>query len=487
MNQSNNRVKIGIIGAGPAGLSAAYQLTKIGYEVQVFEASGEVGGMSKSIELWGHIVDLGPHRFFSNDPKINAVWLELVKEDYKLVNRLTRIYYKGIFFHYPLKPFETLWKLGIFQGILCVSSFIKQLIFPIKRDGSFENWVIGKFGNRLYQIFFKTYSEKLWGISGKKLDEDFAAQRIKKFDFFAAIKARFGVRKKVEHQTLADVFAYPIEGTGMLYNRMAAFIIEHGGKIHLKQAVNRIGFIEDEKIQLECGNQQNMVFDKIISSMPLTHLVSILPKVPVAIQDLTKQLRFRNTILVYIKIKESHLFPDNWIYIHDSNVKTGRITNFSNWVPELKKDSDFTILCLEYWANNEDKIWTDNEDELVLLAQRELIKMGIVKAQSILDGCTIKIPRCYPIYDIGYKKKLTQIEEYLSGIQQLSVIGRYGAFKYNNQDHSILMGILAAENIAFGKSHDLWKVNTDYDVYQENANVMASGLLRNEVKGEVIE
>jgi protoporphyrinogen oxidase len=469
-------LKIGIIGAGPAGLTAAYQLIKFGYEVHIFEASGQVGGLSKSIDLWGQKVDLGPHRFFSNDPKVNAIWLEVVKNDFRWVNRLTRIYYNNQFFHYPLKPIETLSKLGIIQGFLCFGSYLKQQVISQKDQGSFESWVIRRFGQKLYSIFFKTYSEKLWGISGKELDEDFAAQRIKKIDFFEILKGIFQAINKVKHPTLVEAFSYPTGGTGMVYERMADFIKEKGGEIYLNQPVNRLLLLDNGGLSIELNNGETCACDKVVSTMPLTLLLLSLPSVPPIVREAALQLKFRNTILVYLRVDKSHIFPDNWIYVHDPKLKTGRVTNFSNWVPELLQDTDHTILCLEYWANEEDDLWKFDQEQLIALGKEEMANTGLVDLKDIKEGQVIRIPRCYPIYKKGYKSYLREIQTFLSGINHLSVIGRYGSFKYNNQDHSILMGMLAAENIAFGKKHDLWKVNTDYGIYQEDAKLVKVGL-----------
>lgn len=471
-----SKKKIAVIGAGPAGITAAYQLTKSGCEVHLFEASSSVGGLSKTIELWNQKVDLGPHRFFSNDAKVNKLWLEVVGRDYKMVDRLTRIYYKKKFYYYPLKPFDALFKLGIGTAFVCVMSYMKQRIAPTKQDGSFETWVIGRFGYKLYSIFFKTYSEKLWGISCKDLDEDFAAQRIKKLSLFEAIKNAVFKGKKNKHKTLVDQFAYPLEGTGSVYLRMQNFINENGGKVLLNTPVQSVNKIGESASSLTLVNGDTLDFDHIISSMPITHLVKNLPDVPQEIIEANQQLKFRNTILVYLKIEGENVFPDNWLYVHASDLEMGRITNFSNWVPEINNNEKSTIVALEYWSYDSDKIWNDSDENLIALAKSEMQKTGLVGNLKITDGHVIKIPKCYPVYGRGYKEPLQKVENFLSQIKNLSVIGRYGAFKYNNQDHSILMGLLAAENISSGTKHNLWEINTDYEEYQEKSTITATGL-----------
>lgn len=473
MNQTK---KIAVIGAGPAGLTAAYALTKKGYSVDVYEASSEVGGLSKTIDLWNQKVDLGPHRFFSNDTKVNQLWLEVVGEDYKMVDRLTRIYYKKKYYYYPLKPFDALKKLGLGTAFLCVLSYFKERIVPVKKNGSFETWVIGRFGYKLYSIFFKTYSEKLWGISCKELDEDFAAQRIKKLSLFKAVWNAMFSGGKTKHKTLVDQFAYPLEGSGMVYNRMQNRINENGGTVHLKTPIEKVNCVNGqvESVTLKDGSVKD--YDHIISSMPITHLVQNMSEVPEEVITANAELKFRNTILVYLKIEGQNVFPDNWLYVHSNDLKMGRITNFCNWVPEINQGQNSTIVVAEYWAYNQDEIWNETEENLIELGKTELRKTGLIKDLEISEGHVIKIPKCYPVYSKGYKEPLKKVESYLTSIKGLSVIGRYGAFKYNNQDHSILMGLLAAENIAENKKNNLWEINTDYEDYQEKSTITKTGL-----------
>ena len=457
-------------------MTAAYQLAKAGYPVDVYEASDQVGGLSKTIDLWNQKVDLGPHRFFSNDNKINQVWLEVVGKDYRMVDRLTRIYYKKKFYYYPLKPFDALFKLGIGTAFVCVLSYFKQRIAPVKQNGSFETWVTARFGYKLYSIFFKTYSEKLWGISCQDLDEDFAAQRIKKLSLFEAVKNALFKSKKNKHKTLVDQFAYPIGGTGMVYDRMKNFVEQHGGNVYLQTPVKRVVKDHQTVTGIVLQDEAFIAYDHVISSMPITHLVKNLDQVPQEIIEANAQLKFRNTILVYLEINGEKVFPDNWLYVHASDLEMGRVTNFSNWVPEINNGEKSTIVVLEYWSYDEDAIWAKSDTELITLATSEMKKTGLVQGMEINAGHVVKLPRCYPVYQRGYKVPLKKVEDYLSGINHLSVIGRYGAFKYNNQDHSILMGVLAAENIIEGKNNNLWSINTDYEEYQEKSTITAAGL-----------
>ncbi len=470
-------MKVAVIGAGPAGMTAAYVLAKKGIDVELFEASDQVGGMARTIDLWDQKVDIGPHRFFSNDIRVNKLWLEVAGNDYEMVDRLTRIYYKGKFFYYPLKPFNALLNLGPFKAVSCLFSYLKEKASPTKPDGSFENWVTSRFGRQLFEIFFKTYSEKLWGISCKELDEDFAAQRIKKLSLFEAIKNAFIGNRGNKHKTLVDQFAYPVEGTGMIYSRMADLMVENGGKLFLKTPVKMVHTENQvaKAITLEDGTYKE--YDHIISSMPLTLLVNRLPEAPQVVKDSVNSLKFRDTLLVYLKVEEKDTFPDNWLYVHSPDLRMGRVTNFRNWVPTLYGKDDTTILVLEYWCYRDtDDFWKWSDEKLIDLAKKEIRQTGLIGDAEISDGSIFRIPRCYPVYDQGYKKRLEPVEEYLKTVDKLSVIGRYGAFKYNNQDHSILMGLLSAQSIADGEEHNLWQINTDYDTYQESSVITKTGL-----------
>lgn len=471
-----SKKKVAVIGAGPAGITAAYELAKAGVEVHVYEAGPRVGGLAQTIELWGQKVDIGPHRFFSNDTRVNKLWLEVAGKDYKMVDRLTRIYYKKKFFYYPLKPFDALFKLGIGTATVCMASYMKERVSPTKPDGSFETWVTSRFGKKLYSIFFKTYTEKLWGIPCHELDADFAAQRIKKLSLWEAVKNAVVGGKGNKHKTLVDQFAYPTGGTGMIYERMEQFVNANGGKVILNSPVKRVLTQNGGAIAVELENGSTEKYDETISSMPFSLMVSRLPDVPDTIREKVNALTYRNTIIVFLNVEAKNLFPDNWLYVHASDLQMGRITNFRNWVPEINCGKDSSIIAIEYWCYNEDQMWNDSNEKLIELGTQELLKTGLIGNAKISDGFVYKIPRCYPVYSRGYKDNLKPVEDYLTTLKNLHVIGRYGAFKYNNQDHSILMGLMAAENIVKGTNHNLWEINTDYEDYQEKSTITATGL-----------
>jgi len=461
-----------VIGAGPAGLTAAYRLTAAGKSVCVLEASDAVGGMARTIPLWGQLVDIGPHRFFSKDRRINELWLEIAGRDYDMIERLTRIYYKNRFYNYPLKPLNAFLNLGPFESGRCLASYLRERLSPAPLEDNFESWVVSRFGRRLFDIFFKTYSEKLWGVPCTEIHSDFAAQRIKKFSLQEALKTAF-FGNRGQHATLADRFAYPHGGTGRIYEKMRERVIAAGGEVHCSTPVHSvIPGLEEASIRLENGATVNA--GEVISTMPLTQLVLRLTDAPEAVKHSAAQLKFRNTILVYVEVEDSP-FPDNWIYMHSPQLRVGRVTNFSNWGESIRVGRKATILALEYWANFEDADWRQPDDWWAELGARECVAAGFAPAGKVERTHVVRIPRCYPVYTRDYKTHLTPVVEYLRTVPHLHPIGRYGAFKYNNQDHSILMGILIAENLASGAQHDLWDVNTDYE-YQESSTITESGI-----------
>ncbi len=477
---NKNKKRVAVVGAGPAGLTAAYKLVKAGVAIDIYEADQSVGGMAKTISLWGQFVDLGPHRFFSSDPRVNRLWLKLVGSDYSMVNRITRIYYKKTFFDYPLKALNVLRGLGMLESIRCVVSYFFSKFVPAQeKKKTFESWVINRFGKRLFEIFFKSYSEKLWGISCKELDADFAAQRIKKLSFFEAVKSSLTGVSNSKHKTLVDEFAYPHYGAGLVYERMAKEITENNGQLRLKTFVKSVASgYGTLKPQVELATGEIIKYDHIISTMPITLLVQQM-KAPIEVINHAKALKFRNTILVYLLVEDDETFPDQWIYVHSTKLTMGRITNFRNWVPSINCNKTDTILCLEYWCYDFEDIWVETDKNLIALATKEIYQTKLVANGKVKNGSVVRISKCYPVYSLGYKEHLRPIEKFLSQQQGISVIGRYGAFKYNNQDHSILMGLLAAENILQKAGHNLWELNTDYE-YQESSKITATGLIVNE-------
>ncbi|MCX7697408.1 MAG: NAD(P)-binding protein [Bacteroidales bacterium] len=462
--------KIAIIGAGPAGSTAAYYLSKHqkkhSFQIDIYEPSPYVGGMAATIELWQQKADLGPHRFFSYDPIVNQLWDECVDGKFAYVKRKTRIYYKGKFFHYPLQASDIVTKLNPIETTEALFSYLVQKIKPSQDLDTFDSWVIHQFGKKLYKTFFKTYTEKLWGIPCHELDADFAKQRIKKFSLSEAIKSILFPSTKKRHKTLAEKFKYPLQGSGQVYEFMINYALHHGANFYPFK-VKKIETHNHQATGIFTEKGDFIPYDHVISSMPITDLINAIDDIPTEIKRLASKLRFRNTILVYLLIDNNHLFDDQWIYVHDERLLCGRITNFRNWVPTLYGGNPYTILAMEYWCFDEDKIWLANDEELIQLASTEIVKTNLVQFSQILDGKVIRLAKSYPVYFAGYKKILASIKDYFQFIDNLQLIGRYGSYKYNNQDHSILMGIKAAENIIYNARHDLWNINTDYDTYLE--------------------
>ncbi len=463
-----------ILGAGPAGLAAAYSLTQQGQRVVVVERDSQVGGLAKSFEYKGFILDYGPHRFYTKLAPVLQLWNQVLQEEQVTVNRLTRIYYGGKYFSYPLKAKQVLLALGWLENLRIISSYFIARLFPKRNPNNFAEWVTDKFGRRLFEIFFEGYTEKLWGIPCKDISADWAAQRIKGLSLIkAARNAIFGNDGKVK--TLIDQFQFPRLGSGQLYEKIIDYLQENHQIVLLNTEVVRVHHDNFKVTHITLKNrhtqeEKTVSCRSVISSIPITHLMQqIESPPPCEVINAAKSLKFRNTILVYLIVNSSDLFPDNWLYINDPRVQLGRVTNFANWSPALLPNTEKTPLCCEYWCNFEDDLWHCPEDELRIKAEQELRKIGLLQQEQVIDGLVIRLPRTYPIYAGNYKTALAEIISYLQGFKNLQVIGRYGAFKYNNQDHSLFMGILAAENIMTPNKHDLWAVNSDSE-YVEEAN-----------------
>lgn len=461
-----------IIGAGPAGLSAAYALSKEGKRVQVYESSPVVGGMCRSIDLFDQRVDLGPHRFFSSNARVNKLFDEVLEEDYEWIDRLTRIYFDEKFFNYPLKLSNVLRNLSPLTVAQVITDYFHQKLQNNPEPQTFEDWVVQRFGKKLYTLFFENYTYKLWGIPGSRIDADWAAQRIKKLSLGEAVISALRRNSGNKHKTLVDRFKYPITGTGQLYESMSQEIRGAGGKIHLDCPVETVCIEKSKYVGVRLKNGDFKAGRHCISSMPITLLVKNLPHVPEEVEQAISQLYFRNTILVYLELQGHDYFPDNWIYVHSPKVKHGRITNFRNWSKGLHQNNPNTILCLEYWAFEDEELWKAEDDILVDQAFKELKKLNLIKnKEPKLRSKVVKIPKCYPVYEKGYQKNIKIIRDFLNTIEGLHLVGRYGSFKYNNQDHSIEMGLTAADIILGRSSASLWDINSD-DVYQEEGKAV---------------
>ncbi len=466
--------KIGIIGAGPAGLTAAYELAKAGQDVIVFEADPKyVGGISRTESYKGFLFDIGGHRFFSKSKEVEDFWTEILADDLLDRPRSSRIYYNKQFFSYPLVATEALTKLGVIESALCVLSYFKAKMFPVKNPVNFEDWVINEFGERLYNIFFKTYTEKVWGIPCKEISADWAAQRIKGLSLSSAIKNALIKPKKTGDKdkiikTLIDTFRYPKYGPGMMWEVCARKCTEMGVQIRMNEGVNHVSKEGDTwTLSTTQGNHVGG-FDYILSSTAMAQLVPFIsPKVATPALEAASQLKYRDFITVVLILKDQNKFDDNWIYIHDPSVKVGRVQNFKSWSPYMVPDPSMACYGLEYFCFEGDGMWTASDKTLIALGKKEIEQIGLAKAVDITDGYVVRQKKAYPVYDHFYAQHIETIKSELQQYKGLYLMGRNGMHKYNNQDHSMMTAMLAAKNIIAGEElFDLWNVNQDAEYHE---------------------
>jgi len=457
-----------IIGAGPAGLTAAYELVKNGIKPIIFEKGDKVGGISRTETYKGYHFDIGGHRFFTKVEEVQQLWLEVLGNEFIKVPRLSRIYYRGKYYNYPLSLFNTLSNLGVFESFLILLSYLQAKLQPNPVEENLEQWVINRFGKRLYKTFFKTYTEKVWGIPCNEIQAEWAAQRIKGLSLKKAItNALFGTNNT---KTLIKEFDYPVLGPGMMWQKFQAAVESKGGQVDLNSGVVRLEHNSkriERVIVKQDGKLVSIAGDHFISSMPIATLIQCLdPLPPDTVLQAARKLNYRDFLIVALVVNREHLFPDNWIYIHSPEVKVGRIQNFKNWSAAMVPDPSKTCLGMEYFCTKGDGVWTMSDTELLDLATIELAKLGLANAADVEDGVIIRQPKAYPVYDHEYRRHLKVIQDYLAIFENLQTTGRNGMHRYNNQDHSMLTGWLAAKNI-LGENHDLWEVNTERSYYEE--------------------
>ncbi len=469
--------RIAIIGAGPAGLTAAYLLTKDGQDVTVFEKDPEyVGGISRTESYKGYHFDIGGHRFFSKSKEVEDFWTEILGDEMLERPRSSRIYYNNQFFSYPLVAFEALRKLGIIESGLCVLSYLKAKAFPIKNPANFEDWVTNQFGKRLFNIFFKTYTEKVWGIPCNEISADWAAQRIKGLSLSSAIwNALFKPSKKAGDKdkvikTLIDSFRYPKMGPGMMWEVCAQKAMANGLRLEMNCGVQQINYQQGSWSVLTSRGELTG-FDYVLSSAPMRELVaSVQPAFNAPVLQAAASLGYRDFLTVVLICRDEDAFSDNWIYIHDPSVKVGRIQNFKSWSPYMVPDPQMACYGLEYFCFEGDGLWTSSNEALIELAKKEIEKIGLTKSSAVVDGYVVRQPKAYPVYDQDYKERVELIRQAIKEYPGLYLVGRNGMHKYNNQDHSMMTAMLAAKNIIAGKEvYDLWDVNEDAE-YHEGGN-----------------
>lgn len=457
-----------VLGAGPAGLTAAICALDLNKSTLVIESTNQFGGISKTVQTDGWRFDLGGHRFFTKVTRVEEFWKRiLAPEDFLKRPRLSRIFYREKFFDYPLKPLNALFGLGPVETVRCISSFVWVKVRPPRDQSHFEGWVTARFGKRLYEIFFKTYTEKVWGISTTQLSSAWAAQRIKNLSLTSAILNAFGISGKSKIVTLIDSFDYPRLGPGMMWEKCAEMVRDNArGEIKVDEIPLRISK-KSEMIEIET-DKATYLTHSVISTIPLSELPRVLECTNGKVLDAAADLKYRDFLTVGLIIEGEETFPDNWIYIHSPDVKIGRIQNFRSWSPDLVKPG-FTFLGLEYFVNIGDKLWNSSDDELISLGTRELNLLGIVDQNRIKGGYVVRVPKAYPVYDETYAASVELISDWLQlEWPRVHAVGRNGMHRYNNQDHSMLTAMLAVENAFSGANHDLWSVNVD-DEYHETS------------------
>jgi protoporphyrinogen oxidase len=468
-----NSSPVVIVGGGPAGLTVAYELMKHDIKSVILEKANKVGGISRTEVYKGYRFDIGGHRFFTKVSEVQAVWQEILGDDFIQVPRLSRIYYKGKFYDYPLSLFKTLKNLGPLQSFLILISYLKaklrKLLNPSFEPETFEEWVTNNFGERLYRIFFKTYTEKVWGIPCNQIRAEWAAQRIQNMSLKQAVmNAAFGNQNA---KSLIKKFDYPRLGPGMMWERCQEILEAKGSPVHLNTEVVRVER-EGKRIIKVVAKEGNSTFEltgeNFINSMPISALVHRLcPAPPDYVLAAARGLKYRDFLIVSLIINREHLFPDNWLYIHSPEFRVGRIQNFKNWSPEMVPDASKTCLGMEYFCSEGDDLWSMSDSKLIELASQEIIKLNLgVKPGDVEDGCVIRQYKAYPVYDGEYRKHLQVLQDYIQTFENLQTVGRNGMHRYNNQDHSMLTALLAAKNI-LGENHDLWNVNVERS-YHEN-------------------
>jgi protoporphyrinogen oxidase len=460
-----------IIGAGPAGLTAAYELSKHGRTGIILEADAVVGGIARTVERDGYRFDIGGHRFFTKVSQIEKLWDEMLGKPMLDRPRMSRIYYGGKFYDYPLKATNALKNMGLINAASCMASYGLARLRPNPHPQNYEEWVTNQFGAKLFNMFFKSYTEKVWGIPCREIGADWAAQRIKGLSLGEAVRnALFGQKKNGIVKTLIDTFRYPRLGPGQLWEACAKTLQSRSWEIRMETRAQSIG-LEGGKIRsvttrTRTGQTEILAASHVFSSMPLRTLLEIMtPPPPPAVLSAAKQLSYRDFLTVVLVIDNPEVFPDNWIYIHAPEVRMGRIQNFKSWSPEMVPDATKSCLGLEYFVNEGDDLWTMQDEDLIQLGYRELQQIGLANGK-LVKGYIVRMPKAYPVYDTGYQGRLDTIRSFVETIPNLFCIGRNGQHRYNNQDHSMATAIIAARNVALGEDRDPWAVNEDAEYHE---------------------
>lgn len=462
------------MGAGPAGLTAAKLLSDRGVPCEVFERDSQVGGLAKTVQYKGYRFDVGGHRFFTKSSWVHSFWKEILGDHFMRVPRLSRIYYNGKFFLYPLRAWNALSRLGFLRSLHVLLSYLRVKIFPLENDEYFEPYVINHFGRLLYYLFFRTYTEKVWGIPCTELRAEWAAQRIKGLSLLSvALHALSPKNKNVK--SLIEEFHYPVHGPGMMWEKAQKLVEGRGNPVHLNTPVVRLYHddrrIAEAEVHTHLGPRR-ISATHFLSSVPLQQLIHMLePAPPDPVLKAASSLRYRDFITVNLIINQASLFPDNWIYVHTAHTRVARIQNYKNWSAAMVRDPNTTALGMEYFCFEGDDLWNRSSEKLIELAKKELEFLRLARADEVVDGFVFKVTKAYPMYDGDYRTFVSMIRSYLAQFENLQSMGRNGLHRYNNQDHSMVCARDAVENL-FGANHDVWEVNTDSE-YQEEIRVSA--------------
>jgi protoporphyrinogen oxidase len=470
MLNDKTRRHVVIIGAGPAGLTAAYELSRHHISSIVLEQHPIVGGHARTEQFKGFHFDIGGHRFFTKVDVVQRLWEDVLNDAFITVPRLSRIYYRNTFFHYPLKLWNVLRGLGLMESIAILLSYVQAQLFPQREEKNLEQWIVNRFGQRLYRTFFKSYTEKVWGMPCADIGADWAAQRIKGLSLLSAVRSALSSSNGNRIKTLIEKFQYPRLGPGMMWETVGKLVEARGSRIELQVEVVRIHRTDHhvESVTIRRGSQEEVLTGTdFISSMPLRLLIERLtPPPPEPVLNAARQLGHRDFLMVALIVNQRNLFPDNWIYVHSPDVEVARIQNFKNWSAQMTPNPDQTSLGLEYFCTVGDRIWSMTDDDLIALAKRELATIGLADQADIQDGMVIREPKAYPVYDPTYQDNLAIVKQYVNQFDNFQTVGRNGLHRYNNQDHAMLTAMLAVRNI-LGEQHDLWSVNTEEEYHEE--------------------
>jgi protoporphyrinogen oxidase len=470
---TRSQPEVVIIGAGPAGLTAAYELASAGVLATVLEADDVVGGISRTVERDGWRFDIGGHRFFTKVARVEALWREVLPGgEFLRRPRRSRILYRGRFFDYPLRPWGALRSLGATEALRCVLSYVWARLRPPADQSHLEGWVAARFGYRLYRHFFKTYNEKVWGVAATEIQSDWAAQRIKNLSLANALLGglRPG-RNQREITSLIEEFDYPRLGPGMMWERCCELVEAAGSKVHLGQPVTRIRHRDGRAVAVETtadGAVSDYPCTDLVSSMPLPDLVRAMdPSAPPEVLAAADGLRFRDFLTVALVVPAAGAFGDNWIYVHSPEVRVGRIQNFGAWSQWMVKPGHTCLGC-EYFVFAGDELWDLPDAHLVDLATRELNWLGLVGPGPVEAGYVVRMPKAYPVYDQGFHHGVAALRGWLAAhAANVHPVGRNGMHRYNNQDHSMLTAMLTVENILTGAGHDTWSVNVEGEYHEQ--------------------